>query len=281
MSKLNKIKEIFVHDPRHYQMCAQLTFLVLGIFFLEFNIDLLEVIIALISTFTSQLFFSKLYKIPFSAKSAIITGLSLSLLLRTNHLWVYMLAGFLSIASKFIVKIKNKHIFNPAAFGIVITLMITKSCWLSPGQWGSLAWLALIFICLGMIVTNRSSRADVSLSFITMYISLLILRGLWLNEPFSLTLHQIQNGAVLLFAFFTISDPKTTPNSKTGRIVFGFLIACLTLILKFNLYISYDLLYTLFILSPLVPLIDYIFPGKRFNWEETLLQKVKNEKKAA
>ena len=67
-----------------------------------------------------------------------------------------LLAAFLTVVSKYILRFNQKHIFNPSAFGIVATLLLTKDAWLSPGQWGS---NAVIFF---FVVTLRNNCSDKS-----------------------------------------------------------------------------------------------------------------------
>lgn len=83
-------------------------------------------------------------KLP-SLRSAIITSLGLSLLLRADSYTTIIIAGFLSIVSKFIFKFRDKHFFNPANFGIISVLILTGDAWVSPGQWGEDWWYALLF----------------------------------------------------------------------------------------------------------------------------------------
>ena len=82
---------------------------------------------------------------------------------------------------------------------------------MSPGQWGSVAFFAFLMACLGGVVVNRASRSDVTYAFIVFYCALLFGRSCYLGEPFAIPLHRLQGGALLLFTFFMISDPKTTP----------------------------------------------------------------------
>ena len=71
---------------------------------------------------------------------------------------------------------------------------------------------------------RETSRDDDRVSRVA-YGLLLIGRALWLGDPLSIPLHQLQNGALLIFAFFMISDPKTTPNTARWPNRFGALVA--------------------------------------------------------
>ena len=123
--------------------------------------------------------------------------------------------GGVAIAGKFLFRIRRKHVFNPTNGGIVAMLLLTDQVWVSPGQWGSVAFFGFLMACLGGLVVNRASRSDVTYAFIAFYCALIFGRSLYLGEPMTIPLHRLQSGALLLFTFFMISDPKTTPDSKS------------------------------------------------------------------
>ena len=95
-------------------------------------------------------------------------------------------------------------------------MLLTGQVWVSPGQWGNVAFFAFLMACLGGLVVNRAARSDVTFAFIAFYMTLVFGRSLWLGEPLAIPLHRLQSGALLLFTFFMISDPRTTPNSRAG-----------------------------------------------------------------
>jgi hypothetical protein len=67
-----------------------------------------------------------------------------------------------------------------------------------------------------------------------------------------------------------ISDPRTTPDAREARIAFGVLVAVGAYYVQFRLFRTNGLLWSLFVLSPLVPILDRLFPGNRHNWKEPL-----------
>src|SRR5262249_5430569 len=79
-------------------------------------------------------------------------------------------------------------------------------------------------------------------------------------------LHQLESGALLLFAFFMISDPRTTPDARRMRIPFGALVACGAAFVPFVLYRTNGLLWALALASPLVPILDRLMPAPRYSW---------------
>jgi Na+-translocating ferredoxin:NAD+ oxidoreductase RnfD subunit len=120
---------------------------------------------------------------------------------------------------------------------------------------------------VGGVVVWKALRSDVAFAFLAAWAALLFGRALWLGDPLSIPLHQLQSGSLLLFAFFMISDPKTTPDARGGRLLFGALVALVAYYFQFVLYRpSGGLILALFLLSPLVPLFDLVFPSRRYEW---------------
>jgi Na+-translocating ferredoxin:NAD+ oxidoreductase RnfD subunit len=116
------------------------------------------------------------------------------------------------------------------------------------------------------VVVTRAVRADVTGLFLGWHVGLLIARALWLGDPLTIPLHQLESGTLLIFSFFMITDPKTTPDSRTGRLVFTLLVTLTALYVQFVLFHPHGPLWGLLVCSPLVPLIDRCFPGSRYDW---------------
>jgi Na+-transporting NADH:ubiquinone oxidoreductase subunit NqrB len=214
----------------------------------------------------------------FDPKSALISALSLCLLLRTDRLWLAVAAAVLSIASKFFLRVGGKHLWNPTNFGLVLTMTASHGqVWVSPGQWGSAALFGFLVLCLGGLVANRAARGDVTWAFLAGYGSLLLGRAWWLGQPLAIPLHQAASGAFLIFTFFMISDPKTTPDSRSGRILFALLVAAGAGWAQFALYRPTGLLLSLACLAPLVPVIDRLLPGEAYRWPRPALHSLERK----
>jgi len=121
---------------------------------------------------------------------------------------------------------------------------------------------------LGLVV-HRAARSDVTIAFLAVYLGLLFGRSLWLNEPLAIPLHRLESGALLLFSFFMISDPKTTPDSRLGRVLFAALVALGAYTVQFWFFRTNGLLWSLATCSLAVPLIDRLLPGPRYQWAGT------------
>jgi Na+-transporting NADH:ubiquinone oxidoreductase subunit NqrB len=257
-------------DPRYYQIAALLLLFLCGLVWLRFDVRVAQAITILTTVLLVQYLCSRLWKLAsFDPRSALISGLSLCLLLRTNSLLLAVVAATVTIASKFVLRWRGKHLFNPTNFGIIFMIICTQGAvWVSPGQWGSFAFFAFLILCLGGLVVNRAARADVTIAFLASWVAVLFGRSLWLGEPMAIPLHRLQNGALLIFAFFMISDPKTTPDSRTGRILFAMLVALGAGFVQFKLFRTNGLLWSLAVLSLSVPIIDWLLPGQRYHWRK-------------
>jgi Na+-transporting NADH:ubiquinone oxidoreductase subunit NqrB len=254
-------------DPRLYQIAMLASLLAYGMVSLDFEIAAARAATLLTSTLLTQYVCTRVWRLPsFDPRSAWISGLSLCLLLRTNSDWLAILAAIVTIASKFVVRFNGKHVFNPTNFGIIAMMALTGEVWVSPGQWGNVAFFAFLMACLGGLVVNRAARSDVTYAFIISYTLLVFGRSAWLGEPMAIPLHRIQSGALLLFTFFMISDPKTTPNSRAGRILFALLVAYVGWYIQFRLFRTNGVLWSLALLSPGVPLVDWLLPGAPYRW---------------
>jgi enediyne biosynthesis protein E5 len=257
-------------DPRLYQIGTLAALLVYGIGWLDFDITAGRVVLLLATVLATQWIGDRLTggRAPFrlSVRSALISGLSLCLLLRTSDARLAALAAVVTIAGKFLIRVNGKHLFNPTNGGIVAMLLLTRQVWVSPGQWGAAAFFAFLMACAGSIVVNRAARSDVTFAFIACYCALLFGRSLYLGEPLTIPFHRLESGALLLFAFFMISDPKTTPDSRIGRVLFAALVAAGAWYVQFRLFRTNGLLWSLAACSTVVPLIDWIAPGSRYAW---------------
>jgi Na+-transporting NADH:ubiquinone oxidoreductase subunit NqrB len=254
-------------DPRHCQILALAVLLFFNLGWLDFGALPLNSALAIGSALATQVVCSRFFGLQqLDLRSPLITGLSLSLLLRADEPWLHALAGTIAIASKFALRIDGKHIFNPAGFAIVALLLTTSGVWISPGQWGTAIWFAALVAFLAILVLAAARRADIALFFLGSHAALLLARALWLGDPLAIPLHQLQSGSLLIFAFFMISDPRTSPDSRLGRFLFALAVAALGHWLAFFMQMRPALYLALIALSPLTLLIDRILPAQRFSW---------------
>lgn len=256
-------------DPRWYQILVLSLLLGYGITVLDFGIRWQNAIAIFTTAQFVQLAGIRLFtQGRFDPLSALITSFSLTLLLRTDVIGLAMLAAVIAIGSKFLVRVRGKHVFNPANIALVSLMLVSDKAWVSSGQWGSAAIGAFALACLGFLVLTRAKRAETTLAFMVAYAALLLVRALWLGDPLSIPLHQLQNGALLIFAFFMISDPKTSPNTARGRIIYGAFVASIAYSIQFVFYEPNGPILALIMSAPFVPLIDATCRGQIYRWDQ-------------
>ena len=253
-------------DPRHYQIIVLSSLILLGTFHFAFQLPWWHVVACVGSTVGTQAVADKIIGRKFDARSPLISALSLTLLLRTGSVTLSIAAGILAISSKYVLRWRGKHIFNPANFGLVILSLLFTGAWISPGQWGTAPIFAVFLLGMGGIVTGKAKRWDVSLTLLASYAALLFGRAFWLGDPLTIPVHQLQSGALLIFAFFMISDPKTTPDARLGRVLYAMMVAALGFTIQFAFYNAAGIILALILTAPIVPLIDRFIPAGRYHW---------------
>ena len=149
--------------------------------------------------------------------SAAITGLIIGLVLGSGQSWyIYVLASMLAIASKSLIKVQNKHLFNPAAFGIfIVTLLLAATT-----QWkGTYQWH--ILLPAGVYFTYRIRKIELLISYFVVALSLWGIQALLQHT----NVLYIFGYFSYFFIFIMLIEPKTTPITRMGKILFGGIVA--------------------------------------------------------
>lgn len=214
-------------DPRLGQICAQALLIGFGLTALGFQLSVGATLAAAAGALGAEWLGRRATGRPFDPLSPLITAGSLTLLLRASDIWIFLLAGALAIGSKFLFRMGGRHIFNPAALALFLLPLAAQGAWVSPGQWGALGLWAAGLAGLGAAVAGRAARLDTSLAFLAVWAALAFARAAWFGDPVAIPLHQLQSGALIVFAFFMISDPATTPDARAVRLLHGAAVAAL------------------------------------------------------
>jgi Na+-translocating ferredoxin:NAD+ oxidoreductase RnfD subunit len=274
---IKDVLDWFKSDARHYQVLFQLTFLLYGIFALEWDIPIMRVNIVILSCLAVQAVWIHFKTKDWTGlKSALVSAMSICLMLQANSVWTFVLAAALSIGSKFFIRWNGKHIFNPTNFGICVTMMLTGDAWVSPGQWGSDAMLLFAVGLTGLVVLLRVKRLDTAFAFLLTFLGLMFARNiLYLGWPVDFFFHQLNAGSLLLFTFFMITDPVQTPVSQKARLIWAVAVGVLAYYMStkwwwssLGSFYSAAPIWALFFLSPLVPVLDRFLKGEKFSWSK-------------
>lgn len=256
-------------DPRVFQILSLGVLLAAGVWLRDFSLRPAQIVFTFAAALASQHLLTHWSgRLPVSYRSAIITALGLTLLLRADTTWAHPLAATVATSSKFAFRRRGKHLFNPANFGVIFALSVLPGTWVSPGQWGQDVTFAGWLLMFGTVVSHRARRGDISWSFLAVYLGAVAIRVAWLGQRWAVWGHQFSNGALLLFAFFMISDPMTIPNHRRGRIAHAALVAAAAYFWQFDCYRINGFLWALICAAPLVPIWDRLWPAPKFQWPE-------------
>jgi enediyne biosynthesis protein E5 len=264
---LARLRAIVPRDPRILQIAFLGSLLLAGAGLRDFSLRPAQIALTFAAALGAQRLFDRVTrKSASSVLSATITALSLTLLLRADNLWAQPAAAALAIASKFLLRVRGRQLFNPANFGVGAALLTLPGAWVSPGQWGNDVALAGWLVVLGATVTSRARRAYISWMFLGFYLGALAARVAWLGQRWAVWTHQLGSGALLLFAFFMISDPMTTPSHPRGRAAHAALVAAIAYAWGFGLFRTNAVLWALFVATPMVAVWDALWPAPKFDW---------------
>ncbi|MGH9957383.1 MAG: hypothetical protein ACREBC_09670 [Pyrinomonadaceae bacterium] len=195
--------------------------------------------------------------------SAYITGISVGILIRSPAFWPYALCSALSIMSKYVLRVKNRHLWNPSNFGICVLLFLAPETVAALSiQWGNYIWPLLVIWILGSIIIWRAKRFHICATYVISFFAFAFLRSWITGHTWQAEVAPITGPMYQLFVFFMITDPKTTVRSKVGQCVVVFLVAFAEMLLRLN-QVVYAPLYALFIVGPTAMLIDIWLESRR------------------
>ena len=205
----------------------------------------------------SQIFLHQLKKEPFSA---VTTAIGVILMVYSPHLWLYLVLVFLALLQKYLIKVENRHIFNPSNFAILIlVLLFGRFGAVSGGTLGhnQLLWIFTLFLAIWILY--RVDRWVLSLVFGVAYLFFenLFIVGYDYTTFFEDIFERFYSVSFILFILFMLTDPATTPKSKTSQAIFAVLIALVASLLdRYFGFKSWHIFFALSLISPLTPIFD-------------------------
>ncbi|MBN2347734.1 MAG: RnfABCDGE type electron transport complex subunit D [Bacteroidales bacterium] len=235
----------------------------------HFTFGILEsyqaILIAISSSIITELLLSKLITSSWkNISSAYITGISVSILIRSTVLWPFAVAAVISIMSKYVLRFNGRHIWNPSNFGISWLLFFAPLSVAGLSiQWGNNLLPMLVIWILGLAIVWRAKRLHITLTYVISFILFSFLRSLITGDSFFTEVSPLTGPMYQLFVFFMITDPATTVKNKKGQILVAFLIALVEFFLRLNQMI-YAPFYALFLVGPAAMMIHlHIFNIRR------------------
>jgi Na+-translocating ferredoxin:NAD+ oxidoreductase RnfD subunit len=182
--------------------------------------------------------------------SAYITGISVGMLVRTPVAWPFVLGSVLSIASKYVLRVRGRHLWNPSNFGLCALLILAPATvTVLSIQWGNQVWPLIEIWVLGGVILWRLERLHLCAAYVGSFLLLAGVRSAITGVPWLATIAPITGPMYQLFIFFMITDPRTTVRRRRGQYAVVVLIALVETVLRLR-NVVYAPLYALFVVGP-------------------------------
>lgn len=183
--------------------------------------------------------------------SAYISGISVGILIRSPEFWPYALCSAIALTSKYVIRWKSRHLWNPSNFAICVMLLLAPEFVATLSvQWGNTIWPMLVVWSLGALITWRVQRFHITATYVASFLFFALLRSFITGHAFQAEVAPITGPMYQLFIFFMITDPKTTVKQRWAQCLVAFLVASAEMILRLaeNIHAPY---YALTIVGPL------------------------------
>jgi hypothetical protein len=196
--------------------------------------------------------------------SAYIGGISVGILVKSTELWPFVMCALISIVSKYALRVRGRHLWNPSNFGISVLLWLGGERLSSLSvQTGNDIWPVLLVWALGGLILYKLRRLHIPLAFLAAFIPLTYLRHLISDIPFWAELGPITWPMFQLYIFFMITDPRTTTKARWSQCAVAVLVAIVETILQLGFHDVHSLYHALFIVAPITNLIEILWDGRR------------------
>lgn len=196
--------------------------------------------------------------------SAYISGISVGILTRSPYAWPFALTSAISITSKYVIRVRDRHLWNPSNFAIAVMLLVAPWAYSTLSvQWGNNLWPVFIIWALGLVITYHVRRIHITLVYVASFFAFAALRSLLTGHTLAAEVAPITGPMYQLFIFFMITDPKTTVrSSRRAQMLVAFLVAAAECVLRLaeNVHAPY---YALFTVGPAANLAEILFQSRR------------------
>jgi len=219
---------------------------------------------AIVTAFAAEMALGRITygKWPYAA-SAYITGISVGILLRSPFLWPYILCAFISIASKYVLRFRGRHLWNPSNLGVSLVLFLApETVSLLSVQWGNVVAPMVVIWLLGSVIVWRVGRFYLSATYVVSFLLFSFVRAAVTGIPWVAAVAPITGPMYQLFIFFMVTDPKVTVRPMWAQCLVVFFVAFVELILRLN-EVVYAPFYALCFVGPSALLVEMWLDARR------------------
>jgi Na+-transporting NADH:ubiquinone oxidoreductase subunit NqrB len=168
--------------------------------------------------------------------SAYISGISLTLLVKPQGgaLWPFALGGFLAISSKYVLRYRGNHLWNPTNFAVAALLLLAPDrVSVLSHQFGNDVTTNLVIWIFGLVIAARVGVLHITLTYVASFLALNTARAAILGQPLLPEIAPITGPMYQLFIFFMITDPRTIVSGRRRQILVAVLIAVMETLIRF------------------------------------------------
>ncbi len=195
--------------------------------------------------------------------SAYITGISVGILIRSPFYWPYALCSLISITSKYAIRWRGRHLWNPSNLGVSAILFLAPAAAASLSiQWGNSLYAMYVIWALGTLIIWRLKRFHICATYVASFLAFGLIRSAITDDPYLATVAPITGPMYQLFVFFMITDPRTTVRAKWGQFLVAFLVAFVEAILRLK-HVIHAPYYALFLVGPAANAVEIWWIGRK------------------
>lgn len=188
--------------------------------------------------------------------SSYISGISIGMLVRSPAFWPYALCSAISITSKYVLRVDNRHIWNPSNFGIVAMLVLAADTVASLSvQWGNTLLPMVVVWCFGSVIIYSLGRFHITATYVISFVAFATLRAALTGHPWMSEVAPVTGPMYQLFIFFMITDPKTSVRPFWGQCLVAFLVAAVECVFRLLQWVHAPY-YALFLVGPTALLVE-------------------------
>jgi Na+-transporting NADH:ubiquinone oxidoreductase subunit NqrB len=191
--------------------------------------------------------------------SAYVSGISVGILVRSPAFWPYALCSAISITSKYVLRVRERHLWNPTNFGVVMMLLLAPDAVAGLSvQWGNNLLPMVVVWTFGAIIIHTLGRFHITLTYVASFLFFAGIRHLVTGHPFLAEAAPLTGPMYQLYIFFMITDPKTTVHGKRNQCLVTVCVAAMEAALRLMQFVHAPY-YALFIVGPIANLIEIAY----------------------
>jgi len=228
-----------ITHPQFHQALNLLLLLLLGKYTAHIYLPWTEIIALIVFSLIVEhvLYYIKKGDLSCVSFSSVSTAIGIMLMMASAHVWILFAVLLLALLQKHFLTFGDQHFFNPSNFALMMgMLFFYDQSHIVLGQLGDAGWLTALVVLLGIAILVRVDRWIIPVAYIVAYLLLqylivvrsdpiLLMEDIW---------YRFYSVSFIVFILFMLTDPRTTPRKHWQQMLFGVMMAMVTVWLDFN-----------------------------------------------